>query len=84
MSRIYGASLKGVGDDKMCWKPARGKGFTVHSYYQGLTNSVDQSFPWKTVWKSKVPSRVAFFVWIATLGNILTIRSEERRVGKEC
>ena len=73
MSRIYGASLKGVGDDKMCWKPARGKGFTVHSYYQGLTNSVDQSFPWKTVWKSKVPSRVAFFVWTAALGNILTI-----------
>ena len=41
MSRIYGASLKGVGDDKMCWKPARGKGFTVCSYYQVLTNSVN-------------------------------------------
>ena len=26
MSRIYGASLKGVGDNKMCWEPARGKG----------------------------------------------------------
>ena len=61
MSRIYGASLKGVGDDKMCWKPARCKVFTVHSYYQVLTNSFDQSFPWKTVWKSKVPSRVAFY-----------------------
>ena len=61
MARIYGASLKGVGDEKMCWKPTRGKGFTVHSFYQVLTNNFDQSFPWKTVWKSKVSSRVAFF-----------------------
>ena len=76
MSRIYGASLKGVGDDKMCWELARGKGFTVHSYYQVLTNSFDQSFPWKTVWKSKVPSTTVFFVffvWTVALGNILTI-----------
>ena len=62
MARIYEASLKGVGDDKMCWKLARGKGFTIRSFYQVLTNSFDQSFPWKTVWKSKVPFRVAFFV----------------------
>ena len=33
MSRIYGASFKGVGDNKMCWKPAMGRGFVVHSYY---------------------------------------------------
>ena len=73
MSRIYGASLKEVGDDKMCWNPGRGKGFTFRSYYQVLSNSFYQSFPWKTIWKSKVPSRVAFFVWTAALGNILTI-----------
>uniref|UniRef100_A0A7N2N3H8 TIR domain-containing protein n=1 Tax=Quercus lobata TaxID=97700 RepID=A0A7N2N3H8_QUELO len=71
--RIYGISLKGVGDDKMCWKPAMGRGFAIRSYYQVLTKSFDQSFPWKTVWKSKVPSRVASFVWTATLGNILII-----------
>ena len=29
MSRIYGASLKGVGDDKMCWKPAIGMLFVL-------------------------------------------------------
>ena len=33
MSRIYGASLRGVRDDKMCWKPAMGRGFAVCSYY---------------------------------------------------
>ena len=33
ISRIYVASLKGVGDDKMCWKPTMGRGFDVHSCY---------------------------------------------------
>ena len=69
MPKIYGASLKGVGDDKMCWELARGKGFTVHSYYQVLTNSFDQSFPWKIVWKSTVPSRVAFFCVDCSFGE---------------
>ena len=73
MSRIYGASLRGVGDNKMCWKPAMGRGFAIHSYYQVLTKSFDQSFPWKTIWKSKVPSKVSFSIWTTTLGNILTI-----------
>ena len=30
------------------------------------------SFPWKTVWKPKVPTKVSFSVWTATLGRILT------------
>ena len=73
MDRIYGMSLRGVGDDKICWKPAMGRGFADYFYYQVLTKSIDQSFPWKTVWKPKVPSRVAFLVWTAALRNILTI-----------
>ena len=27
----------------------------------------------KSIWKVKVPTKVAFFAWIAALGNILTI-----------
>ena len=56
-----------------------GRGFAVRSYYQVLTKSFDQSFPCKTVWKPKVPSRVAFFVWIVVLGNILTIDNLRKR-----
>jgi hypothetical protein len=29
--------------------------------------------PWKSIWKSKAPTRVAFFVWTAVLGKILTL-----------
>ena len=32
MDRIYRVSLRGVGDDRICWKPTMGRGFAVHSY----------------------------------------------------
>ena len=32
-----------------------------------------------SIWKPKVPSRVAFFVWTATLGKILTIDNLRKR-----
>ena len=70
---IYGVSLRGIGEDKMHWTLAKSKGFKVSSYYQALLGVCTQSFPWRSIWKQKVPSRVAFFVWIATLGTILTI-----------
>ena len=56
-----------------------GRGFAVRSYYQVLTKSFDQSFPCKTVWKPKVPSRVAFFVWTTALRNILTTDNLRKR-----
>ena len=73
MDSIYAVSLRGVGEDKICWIPTKRRGFEVQSYYQVLTGSIDQSFPWKTIWKPKVPPRVAFFVWTIVLGKILTI-----------
>jgi hypothetical protein len=36
-------------------------------------------FPWKSVWKAKVPPKVAFFVWTAALGKILTMENLRRR-----
>ena len=31
------------------------------------------SFPWKEIWKVNIPKRVAFFMWTATHGWILTL-----------
>jgi hypothetical protein len=45
----------------------------VKSYYQIMPNSVQYSFPWKSIWKVKAPPMVAFFVWTAALGKILTL-----------
>ncbi|KAF5455272.1 hypothetical protein F2P56_024868, partial [Juglans regia] len=37
------------------------------------------NFPWKNIWRSKAPTKAAFFVWTAALGKILTIDNLRRR-----
>jgi hypothetical protein len=44
----------------------------VRSYYVVLIRKNGPSFPWKSIWHVKAPTRVAFFVWSAALGKILT------------
>jgi len=47
----------------------------VRSFYEELFRKEGPSlpfFPWKNIWHVKAPTRVAFFVWSAALGNILT------------
>jgi hypothetical protein len=51
----------------------------VASYYRALTGTSHISFPLKIIWKSRVPPRVAFFVWTAALGWILTIDNLRKR-----
>ena len=76
---IYGVLLRGIGEDRMCWILAKSRGFEVSSYYQALLGVGIQSFPWRSIWKPKVPYRVAFFVWTAVLGTILTIDNLRKR-----
>ena len=53
---IYGASVRGFGEDKMCWKSDRKKGFIVKDYYNLLVGFNDYCFPWKSIWKQKISS----------------------------
>ena len=69
---INSLPLNGEGQEKLCWKLTRNKNFKVCEFYLALSFTLDISFPWKPVWCSKVPPRVAFFSWIASLGRILT------------
>ena len=76
---IYSTKVQGFGSDKFCWKLASSRGFKVSGYYQSLFPSRVISFPWKMVWQSKVPPRVAFFSWTVALGKILTINNLRKR-----
>jgi hypothetical protein len=76
---IYAATIKNSGLDKMVWIPSLVEGFQVRSYYQVLSSSRNGDFPWKIIWKSKVPPRVAFFSWLAALGKILTADNLRKR-----
>ena len=68
----------------MCWMPAKSRGFEVCSYFQAQLGVCTQSFSWRSIWKQKVASRVAFFVWIAALGTILTIDNLCKRILDWC
>ena len=79
METIYGSPIKGLGEDKMCWILSKNKGFLVSDYYRILVGSTFYGFPWKSIWKQKILSRVAFFVWNAALGKCLMIDNLRKR-----
>jgi hypothetical protein len=45
----------------------------VRSFYQVLSSHRSLSFPWKRIWRTKAPPRVAFFAWTAAKSKIPTI-----------
>ena len=79
MDTIYSSSVRGFEEDKMSSKPDRNKEFMVNDYYSLLVGSNDFCFPWKSIWKQKIPSRVAFFVWTVALGKCLMIDNLQKR-----
>ena len=76
---LYTSSITRVGLDSMHWKLSRNGKFEVKSYYKVLTQVDHPPFPWKSIWKVQVPTRIAFFTWIAALGKILTIDNLRKR-----
>ncbi len=72
MEILYSCRIRPGSLDSLCWNPSRHKVFEVCSFYSALVQSPPCYFPWRSVRKSKVPSRVAFFIWTAALGMILT------------
>ena len=70
MESIYDSPLRGLGEDKMCWIPNK---------HKILVGNTLLGFPWKSIWKQKIPSRVAFFVWTSALGKCLTIDNLRKR-----
>ena len=47
--------------------------FDTRSFYHKIRNAAPSTFPWKGIWKVKVPKRVAFFMWIVAYSQILTL-----------
>ena len=63
---------RGGGNDTSHWC-LKGNGmFDTRSYYNIIRGAADSNFPWKGVWKAKIPKRVAFFGWTTIHGQILT------------
>jgi hypothetical protein len=76
---LYSQKTRYGGEDKICWDPSKRKIFEVKSYYQILFTLAQAFGPWKSISKVKAPPRVAFFVWTAALGKILTLDNLQKR-----
>ena len=64
---------RGGGCDSLCWGLNGSWKFDIWSFYHKTRNVAPSTFPWKGIWKVKVPKRVAFFMWIAAYSQILTL-----------
>jgi hypothetical protein len=67
------------GEDKLRWPPSRKGKFDVRSFYKILAYKETAHFPWKSIWRTKVPLKVTFFAWVAALGKILTLDNIRKR-----
>ena len=79
MDILYQSGVKGYGPDKVWWQGTSGKRFQVKLFYKALLPSIGLSIPWKSIWKTKVPPQVSFFVWTAAMDRILTMQNLRRR-----
>ena len=61
-----------VNGDRMRWKLIKNGDFDTRSFYNKLRSPLPIIFPWKGVWKVKVPRCVSFFMWTAVWDRILT------------
>lgn len=62
--------------DRICWLLEKKENFAVCSYYNCLVDDASvgfKNFPWKQIWKVRVPPHVAFFAWEACWEKILTL-----------
>jgi hypothetical protein len=78
-SRLYSFKFRGHLEDKLWWIPFSKGSFEVSTFYRVLSPPGSISFPWKAIWRTKAPPRVAFFAWTAARSKILTIDNIRRR-----
>ena len=64
---------RGGGSDNLSWCLNGSGRFDIQSFYLKIRNATLTSFPWKGIWKAKVPKRVAFFMWTAVHGQVLNL-----------
>ncbi|RVW64952.1 putative ribonuclease H protein [Vitis vinifera] len=64
--------------DSVLWSKGEGA-FRVKEAYNLLVRSEDTGFPSRSIWVTRVPTKVCFFAWEATWGRVLTLDRLQRR-----
>ena len=64
---------RGEGCDSLCWHLNGSVKFDIPAFYHKIRNATLSTFPWKFMWKVKVPKRVVFFMWTTAYDLILIL-----------
>ena len=61
---LYQLKLERSAVDQLRWTCTTSGLFEVRSYYWLLNSHSNTDFPWKSIWQSRVPHKVAVFTWL--------------------
>ncbi len=78
MAFLYQLKIKRTVVDQMRWACTTSGLFEVRLFYRLLTSHNTTSFPWRSFWQSRVPHKVAVFIWLVAQGKILTLDNLRR------
>jgi hypothetical protein len=73
MAFLYKLKINRTIVDQLRWPSTTSGLFEVRSYYRLLTFHNTTNFPWRSIWQSRVPHKVAVFSWLVAQGKILTL-----------
>jgi hypothetical protein len=77
---LYSIKSDCDGEDKLWRSPSCQGKFNVRSFDKILAYKETAHFPWKSIWRTNVPLKVAFsFAWVAALEKILTLDNLRKR-----
>jgi len=65
--------FSGLGIDELWWKGDEKGTYKVSKAYRKMNhNQQPNTWPWKNIWKTKIPYKVACFVWLLAKEAVLT------------
>ena len=79
MELLHRAEVKREESDSSRWQLSGDGKFSVRSFFRSFKGNHSGNFPWKKIWKYKMPPRVSFLVWTASWGKVLTLDNLRRR-----
>ena len=66
-------------EDSISWKGGKNGQFVVKYAYSLLISPIVSVFPKNGIWVDRVPTKLAFFVWEAAWGKVLTLDRLQKR-----
>ena len=79
MLKIQAFKVQREDEDKVVWTTSQSGAFSVKLLYSILEPGGSSLFPCDSIWRVRVPLKVAFFAWEASWGKVLTLEQLQRR-----